>query len=269
MDNSGSRFVWYELATTDTEAAKAFYSSVVGWGTGEVSMPGSIYTLFTVKGNPIAGMTRLMAGAAKAGVFPQWMGYVRVSDVDAVAAAVKPLGGTVHLPPTDIPNVSRFSIIADPEMAGLALIRGRDGGEEPSKESGPGRVVWHELVAADPEKTFAFYNKLFGWQKTNAHSSAFGAYQEFSAGAAPIGGIYTRPPALPFSVWIHYFNVSDIEAAAKRVVAGGGKILYGPVEVPGKARNRALLGSAGRVLRSPGKRVSSYYRVLRAWARSR
>jgi predicted enzyme related to lactoylglutathione lyase len=38
--NSHGRFVWYELMTTDMEAAKAFYAKVVGWGTQDVSMPG-------------------------------------------------------------------------------------------------------------------------------------------------------------------------------------------------------------------------------------
>jgi predicted enzyme related to lactoylglutathione lyase len=33
MANSHVRFVWHELATTDMEAAKAFYTDVVGWGT--------------------------------------------------------------------------------------------------------------------------------------------------------------------------------------------------------------------------------------------
>ncbi len=33
MVSSHGRFIWYELATTDTAAAKAFYSEVVGWGT--------------------------------------------------------------------------------------------------------------------------------------------------------------------------------------------------------------------------------------------
>lgn len=32
MAVSQGRFVWYELMTTDTAAAKAFYGKVVGWG---------------------------------------------------------------------------------------------------------------------------------------------------------------------------------------------------------------------------------------------
>ncbi len=32
MVNSHGRFVWYELMTTDIEAAKVFYADVMGWG---------------------------------------------------------------------------------------------------------------------------------------------------------------------------------------------------------------------------------------------
>ena len=37
MVNSHGRFVWYELMTTDIEAAKAFYANVVGWGARDAS----------------------------------------------------------------------------------------------------------------------------------------------------------------------------------------------------------------------------------------
>src|SRR5438067_591821 len=40
MANSHGRFVWYELMTTDVEAAKAFYAEVVGWG--ELDAPGRV-----------------------------------------------------------------------------------------------------------------------------------------------------------------------------------------------------------------------------------
>ncbi len=40
MIDSHGRFVWYELMTTDMEAATGFYTKVVGWGTQDVSMPG-------------------------------------------------------------------------------------------------------------------------------------------------------------------------------------------------------------------------------------
>ena len=47
--------------------------------------------------------------------------------------------------------------------------------------------------------------------------------------------MFTKPPTLPLPFWLYYFNVDDIQAAAKRVEAGGGQIVYGPTEVPGGA----------------------------------
>ena len=111
MGKSDGRFVWYELATTDMETAKAFYSSVVGWDIADAPTPGSNYMIFTAGGAPVAGLTKLQAGPQKTGVVPpQWRGYVGVDDLDAATRRVKKLGGTVHVPPPDVPGVSRFSI---------------------------------------------------------------------------------------------------------------------------------------------------------------
>lgn len=234
MGDSCGRFVWYELATTDKEAAKAFYASVVGW---DARMAGPVYSLFIAGGVPVAGLVELPAEARRTGALPQWVGYVGVDDVDAAAGRVKRLDGTLHIPPTDLPGVSRFSIIADPQMATLALVRGRERSRaEPAKLGAPGHVSWHELLAADVERAFAFYNELFGWQKARAYTGSMGTYQQFSAGTETIGGMFARPDMSPKSLWLYYFSVGDIEQAAKRAEAGGGQIFYGPVAVPGGAR---------------------------------
>jgi predicted enzyme related to lactoylglutathione lyase len=256
MGKSDGRFVWYELATTGVDAAKAFYSAVVGWDTAEVAMPGSVYTLFTREGAPIAGLTQLQPGAQKTGVAPQWMGYVGVDDVDATARRVKKLGGTVYVPPTDIPNVSRFSVFADPQMATLALIRGRDGNQDRTPQpDAAGHVVWRELISTDWEKAFSFYSKLLGWRKAGSAPGALGAYQEFSAGADTIGGMFNRPDGAPFSLWLYYFSVGDIEAAAKTAVAFGGKVIYGPLTVPGAARIIQCQDPQGAVFGMMDRRV--------------
>jgi predicted enzyme related to lactoylglutathione lyase len=97
-------------------------------------------------------------------------------------------------------------------------------------------VVWRELIATDWERAFLFYNKLLGWQKGASTPGPMGSYQEFSAGADTIGGMFNRPGMAGFSVWLYYFGVGDIGAAAKEVAAKGGAILYGPITVPGAAR---------------------------------
>jgi uncharacterized protein len=237
MVSSHGCFVWYELTTTDAQAAQAFYADVVGWGTRDASTPGAAYALFTVGEDPVAGLMVLPAEARKMGAQPRWTGYVGVDDVDAATDRLKRLGGTVYVPPTDVPDVSRFSVVADPQMATLALVKGlKSGQEQPAALSSPGHVGWHELSAVNWEEAFAFYGELFGWQKADAEVGKMGTYQLFSAGGQTIGGMSTKPPTAPMPFWLYYFNVGDIDTAAERVKAGGGKILEGPLEARGRNR---------------------------------
>ncbi len=101
MAVSQGRFVWYELMTTDTAAAKAFYGKVVGWGTQDGPVPGLAYTLFTAGEMPVGGLMDQPEDARKMGAPPSWIGYVAVDDVDATTERVKRLGGTVHVPPRE------------------------------------------------------------------------------------------------------------------------------------------------------------------------
>ena len=119
---SHGHFAWYELITTDIKAAKAFYTKVMGWGALDASAAGRAYILFTVGQVPVCGLMGLPEAAKEMGGKPCWVGYVRVSDVDAAAERVGRLGGAVRIPPTDIPNVSRFAIFADLQSATLALL---------------------------------------------------------------------------------------------------------------------------------------------------
>jgi hypothetical protein len=232
--HSFGRFIWYQLLTTDMEAAKAFYAEVVGWGTRDASAPGMPYTLFTAGDVSVSGLMGLPEDARKSGARPSWLGYVGVDDVDATADRIQRLGGVVHVPPMDIPNISRFSIVADPQMATLALFKGhKPTREQPAELRTPGRVGWHELLAADWETVWGFYGELFGWKKANADTGAVGTYQLFSVGGETIGGMFTKPPTVPEPFWLYYFNVGDIDEAVKRVKACNGQILNGPIEVPG------------------------------------
>ncbi len=233
MITTHGRFVWYELSTTNAELAKAFYAKVVGWGTRDAVTPGPAYAFFTAGEIPVCGLTELSdeatnKGETRAGwaMSPLTMSMRRPggSKVSAVLFRV---------PPTDVPGISRFSIIADPEMATLALVKGVQSAQtEGEALRARGRIGWHELLAANCETAFAFYRELFGWRKGIAEDGPLGTYQLFSAAEETAGGIATRQAAVPMSLWLYYFNVGDIDAAAARVKEGGGAVLNGPHEVP-------------------------------------
>lgn len=226
------RFAWYELITTDVAGAKAFYTDVVGWGAQDASTSALAYTLFTSEGAPVGGLMDLPEDARKMGATPRWMGYVDVSDVDATADRIKRLGGAVYVPPTDS-NIGRISVVADPQTTTFGLIKGLKPDQgRPADLDKPGRVGWHELLAADWEKAFAFYGELFGWQKMGANSDPVDTYQLFSVGGETIGGMFTKRPEDPVPFWLFYFNVADIDVATERVKTGGGQVFKGPLELP-------------------------------------
>jgi uncharacterized protein len=232
--NLHGRFVWYELHTTDVEGAAAFYTQVVGWGTRDVSMPGRAYNVFTVGAVPVSGVMMLSDEARQRGGVPAWVGYVGVNDVDAATELTEKLGGAVQLGPVDVADFSRFSVVTDPQAAILALIKLQNPEQEQAAQFGqPGRVGWHELLAADSEKAWAFYGALFDWRKADAETGPMGAYQLFSVGGRIIGGMFTKPSVVPVPFWLYYFDVPDIDVAAERIKAGGGEIVEGPGAVPG------------------------------------
>jgi predicted enzyme related to lactoylglutathione lyase len=258
MADSHGRFVWYELTTTDMGAAKAFYAKVLGWGIEDASMPGMPYALFTVGGVSVGGLMGLPKNVKDLAAKPSWVGYVGVDDVDAAADRIERLGGAVHVPPMDIPNISRFSVVADPQMATFVLVKWLNPRrEQPAAPGTPGRGGWHELLAGDREKAFAFYNEIFGWQKADAEIDPTGAYQLFSAGGLTIGGICTKPPIVPVPFWLYYFNVNDIDSAAKGVKAGGGEILNGPMEVSKASWIVECMDPQGATFALMGRRNSS------------
>lgn len=107
---------WNELATNDAEASRAFYSGLFGWTT-KVSPE---YTEWNAEGKAIGGLRTINPGEPTP---PNWMPYFAVDDCDASAAQATALGGMSCVPPTDIPTVGRFSVVADPQGAVFALFK--------------------------------------------------------------------------------------------------------------------------------------------------
>jgi predicted enzyme related to lactoylglutathione lyase len=255
VDASHGRFVGYELTTTDAAAARTFYGKVMEWGTRDVSMPGMPYALFTSGEAVVGGLLALTEESRKIGATPRWLGYVGVTDVDAAAEQVRRLGGAVHIPPTEVPGISRLSVVSDPQMATFVLSKRLDRPQELLGYVGsPGSVGWHELISSDPDKAFAFYRDLFGWEKGEAAVDPMNTYQWFSLGGQTIGGMFTKSPTVPVAFWLYYFNVGDVDATARRVKTAGGRILEGPIELPGGIRIAQCTDPQGAMFALTGKR---------------
>jgi predicted enzyme related to lactoylglutathione lyase len=226
------RFVWYEYMSNAMDAAAAFYGEVVGWSVSP--WQGSEYSLFETEGRSVGGLMKLPSEACAAGAKPGWIGYVAVADIDAAAARLTAGGGALHKGPWEIAGVGRIAAVADPQGAGFMLSQPAEAGAAPALME-RGNVGWHELYTTDWEAAFAFYEEQFGWTKGEAlNMGPLGTYQLFASDGVVIGGMMNnevggRP------LWLFYFVVGDIDAAVARLEKAGGKMLNGPMEVPGGA----------------------------------
>ena len=226
------QFAWYELLTTDLAEAAAFYRKVVGWDVKDASTRELAYTVLNAGDAPVGGLMELPEEGRRMGATPRWIGYVAVDDMDATATRIRRLGGAILLPPTDT-NIGRVSVVADPQKATFALVTGLTYGQRhPGALDAPARVGWHELLAEDRNTAFDFYGTLLGWKKADSETDPADLYQLFSVAGQTIGGMLTKLPSVPLPCWLYYFNVEDIGAAAEHVLAGGGRILQGPIELP-------------------------------------
>lgn len=112
---------WSELYTHDTRAAEAFYKQFFGWTTKTGGTPP--YTEFHLNGRGIGGMMAIQPEWGK--MPPNWVPYFMVADCDASAAKAQSLGANVGVKPSDIPNVGRFAMVADPQGATFAIFTPR------------------------------------------------------------------------------------------------------------------------------------------------
>jgi len=236
MSDLHGKYVWIELMTSDPNAAEAFYSKVVGWGAKDSGQPGMKYTLLTMGPAMMGGLMEVPEDAKKMGARPMWLGYIDVDDCDQYAEKIKAAGGRVYREPSDVPGMLRFAVVADPYGATFIIMTpfgGPPEGGVPEPNS-PGTVGWRELHAGDLNGAWTFYSSLFGWQKGDAMDmGAMGAYQLFKIDENQSGGMMTKSPQTPAPFWLYYFNLPKLDPAIEAIKANGGKIVNGPMEVPG------------------------------------
>jgi uncharacterized protein len=229
-----SQFIWYELLTSDADAAARYYGAVLGWTARDSGQVGMDYRILSAGGTGVAGLMTIPPPAAAAGMRPAWLGYVSVANVEQSVARIVAAGGALHMPAMEVPGVGRFAMVADPQGASLYVMTPVGAGASTSFAPGqPGHGGWHELHARDWKAALAFYGAEFGWDTVHAMDMGpLGTYLQFNYGSgAMVGGMYDDGAA-PRPFWLFYFNVDDIDAASQRVVSNGGTALMDPHQVP-------------------------------------
>jgi predicted enzyme related to lactoylglutathione lyase len=238
--NPQGDYIWYELMTPDPEGSKAFYDAVVGWNIGKAEEAYNGYRMIGTDGGFAGGVLPLNAEMQQHGARPTWLGYIHVTDVDQSIKSIEQAGGKALMPATDIPNVGRIAMVADPQGAPFYVMKpippeGRE--NEPSTVFSPGkdgRCSWNELSTSDPVAARRFYGEQFGWTSDEfMDMGEHGEYRFFDHHGVRLGAVSGMMNQDQHPHWRYYFRVPSVSKAKETAEAKGGKVVMAPMEVPG------------------------------------
>lgn len=252
MANPHGSFIWYELLTSDPEAATRFYAGLLGWHVSSHDGPNGGHPGYRILSHGAEAVGGMMQ--APEGVPPGWLGYIGVDDVDATLAAITADGGQVQMPARDLPEVGRIAMVTDPHGAPFYVMRGASDRESTSYAPDVvGHCAWNELGAGALEPAVEFYARHFGWSRgALLPMGGVGGYQLMELQGRAFGAIMRQQAGAP-PMWRFYFRVPAIEAATQQVKDGGGQVLHGPAEVPGGDRILIGMDPQGAIFALVGK----------------
>ncbi len=242
MANAHGDFIWYELLTSDADAAADFYAKVIGWAAIDSGQTEMDYRFFSSgdgsdMADGVGGFMTITPDMAAGGAVACWLGYIGVDDVDASVASMTAAGASVQMPAMDLEGVGRMAMVSDPQGAPFYVMKGASDETSHSFASETpkvGHCAWNELSTTDTAAAVDFYGAQFGWkQEGDMDMGPMGKYLFLHHGPGMIGAIMPKMPEMPVSAWTYYFRVADIDVAVEAINALGGKVLQDPTEIPG------------------------------------
>jgi predicted enzyme related to lactoylglutathione lyase len=213
-------FCRYDLRTTDPDAARAFYSEVLGPDFDAAP---------SADEPPALAVWMLHEQARARGAPAHWLGRIGVTDLEATMHRLVELGSERLGPTVRTKDGTSYATLRDPMGAIVAV---RESTRRPSRSP----VAWHQLHTRDLDRSWALYSELFGWTHTETLDVADpeGGHRMFAwdASGSSVGSMANTarwPGVHPH--WLFHFRVADLDAALAKVRERGGKATA-PIALP-------------------------------------
>jgi uncharacterized protein len=224
---------WVELSgTPDIEASAGFYGELFGWEIPELPNSAELggYRRAKKDGKDVAGVSPAMQDGQPC----VWATYVSVADADATAAKVGEAGGQTIAPVMDVMGLGKMAVFSDSAGAAIGIWEpGSFAGAELVNDDGA--FGWNELATRDVASSREFYGTVFDWSVEDQDMGEMGTYHVWKRSGESVGGMLDITGVFPDEVpnhWLVYFTVADTDAALATVTANGGKVNFGPVDIP-------------------------------------
>ena len=224
------KVVLLQLVTPDLEASKRLYGGLFHWTFRESGGGKTPYVQAMLDGRPVAGL-RQKNLEKNANRVPAWLGYFSVPDVDAATKTATAHGAKVLSEPRALPDRGRQAVLADPQGAVFAVLTSSSG-DVADELAAPGEWIWSSLITSDVDASGGFYQTLFNYEvfemdddnDGNADHVLFASENYARASANPLPA--NKPDVRPH--WIHFVRVEDAQAASRKAVELGGRIVVEP-----------------------------------------
>jgi hypothetical protein len=219
------RFVWHDLVTDDVAAAKRFYGELFGWEYGS-NPENERFTIITLNDKPIGGI--ILENTAERDLpTARWFSSVSVEDVDGAVEAARDRSAEIDIPPSDLPDRGRYSVLHDPQGAALVLLRATGGDPTTPAEYGAGEFLWTELWTRDASAAVSFYEAVLGYDSEFTGDETR-RYFVMSRDGQPQAGIGQLPPVDADPAWLPYVAVGSVREIVERVPELGGEVILPP-----------------------------------------
>ena len=227
-------FCWFELASSDVDRAKDFYTTLFGWTFEDSPISeGEFYTQFYLGGNTVAATFPQQEQERTAGIPSHWNPYICVEDADQSAKVAEVAGATIVVEPFDVMEFGRMAVICDPTGAIFCMWQPRaTQGVQVVNEDGS--KSWMELLTKEPAAAKTFYSEVFGWEPTDVDMDN-GTYTTFQKNGEWTAGMFEIKEewGSVSPIWTLYFQVADAVATVEKIKELGGRVLMGPDSAPG------------------------------------
>ena len=223
---------WLNLMTTDPELANRYYQELFPWRVNAHEAPGiGTITVYQLGDKSFGGP---MALDPKYKIPSHWITYFSVIDVEKACRETEENGGKVCYKPFDIPGMGKTAILNDPNGTPFHVLAPETpNGAQNIVGSETGQICWLELMADDPRKTGAFYEKVLDWTIAEESPDPNIPYFVGKAGEVVVAGILERPKEMePINNWLPYFLVKNLEESSEAGQKMAGKKIMGPNSIP-------------------------------------